>query len=224
MRSAKGGQSAGQSAGPSLTAAFAAMPAIGLAAVLLGASATAAKRPVGDLHASVRQPALPQCQTVRLSASYLAEAAPREGPGFLITVANYTAEDIKLAEPFPSSAHWYAETPGGKWLWRASSGFGGALVNAMNERGPLFGYRPGDSAVRPLYLTVPAHGQRQWAEPVHANPILSYRPGCERCRNPGDAQFRAVLAYAYLPPEGSVVPGLLLCGLRSNLVVMPPPR
>lgn len=162
---------------------------------------------------------IPQCTGVTLSAAYLAQVTPSEGPGFLLTVTNNTDQPIRLAKPFPSSAHWYAQAPGGRWLWRASSGSGGALVNALAEHGPLLAY-PAPLANSAGYLVVGAHQHMEVTESMRSSQILRFRPGCQRCKNPEDARFRAVLAYAYLPRTGEQ--GLLGCGLRSGLIVMPP--
>lgn len=177
--------------------------------------------------------AVPQCTGVTLSAAYLAQVTPTEGPGFLLIISNNTDQPIKLAKPFPTSAHWYAQAGQGKWLWRASTGSGGALVNALAERGPLLAYAPPatfatalPTAAQPSnakpteYLIVPAKSKLEVAESMRSSPILRFRPGCERCKNPGDERYRAVLAYAYLP--GPQEQGLLPCGLRSGPIVMPP--
>ena len=162
---------------------------------------------------------IPQCTGVTLSAAYLAQVTPSDGPGFLLTLTNNTDQPIRLAKPFPSSAHWYAQAPGGRWLWRASTGSGGALVNALAEHGPLIAY-PAPPANPAGYLVVGAHQHMEVTESMRSSPILRFRPGCQRCKNPEDASFRAVLAYAYLPGTGEQ--GLLGCGLRSGLIVMPP--
>ncbi len=164
--------------------------------------------------------AVPQCANVSLSAAYLGQVAPHQGPGFLLDLSNETDYEIKLARPIPSSSHWYAQSGVGPWLWRASSGSGGALIDADRERGPLFVYQAQQGATE--YLTVGAHQHFQWVESMADNPSLRFRPSCERCRNPQDERFRAVLAYAYLPPAGTHVEELLRCGLRSSPVVMPP--
>ena len=169
-----------------------------------------------------------QCARVHLSAAYLAQVAPSHGPGFLLTVSNDTDAAIKVAKPFPTSAHFYAQVDGSRWLWRASSGSGGALVDALHEQGPLFAYQApaaagATAAAKPVeYVTVPAHDHVEWAEAMDDNPALRFRPGCQRCSNPGDERYQAVLAYAYLAPAGEDVEGLLACGLRSGPVVLPP--
>lgn len=167
-------------------------------------------------------PVVPLCsRRIVFTASYLAQTGPGGGPGFLFRIENHTAKPIRLAEPVPSSAHWYARV-GRKWLWRASSGSGGSLVNAIQERGPVFAYRSGEDAADPHYLTVPAHGKYEWTASERSNPVLDYQPRCAHCNYPGEHDYKAVFAYAWLPPKGRRVPHLLRCGLRTNLVDMPP--
>lgn len=167
-------------------------------------------------------PVIPLCsRRIVFKASYLAQTDRGGGPGFLFRIENHTAKPIRLAEPVPSSAHWYARV-GRKWLWRASSGSGGSLVNAIQERGPVFAYRSSDHATDPRYLTVPAHGKYEWTASERDNPVLDYQPRCAHCNYPGEHDYKAVFAYAWLPPQGQRVPHLLRCGLRSNLVDMPP--
>lgn len=165
------------------------------------------------------------CTGITLSANYLVEAAPGQGPGFAFRVENHTAHAIHLAQPVPSSAHWYAHV-GSRWLWRASAGRGGALVNALNERGPMFAGSPASPSDSPAILTVGAHASEQWTETMLNNPTIAYRPTCPQCNYPGESEYEAVFAYAYLPgPEGPAPPGapaLLRCGLRSGPVPMPP--
>ena len=165
---------------------------------------------------------VPQCVGVTLNAAYLAQVTPGEGPGFLLLIQNDTDRLIKIARPFPSSAHWYAQATTGHWLWRSSSGSGGALANALSEHGPLVVYPNTGGSGTTGYLAVAPHAQLEAAESMRSNPVLRFRPGCERCKNPQDERYRAVLAYAYLPRPGQVEPGLLTCGLRSGPVVMPP--
>jgi hypothetical protein len=153
------------------------------------------------------------------TASYLAQLPT--GPGFLFRIDNKTSKPIRLAQPVPSSAHWYARV-GNKWLWRASSGSGGSYVDAINERGPVFAYQGKDSDTDPAYLTVSAHGHYEWTTSEHDNPALAYRPGCEHCNYPGEHEYKAVFAYAYLPPAGQKDENLLRCGLRTPLIDMPP--
>jgi hypothetical protein len=143
------------------------------------------------------------------------------GTGYLFRIDNHTAQPIRLAEPVPSSAHWYARA-GNEWLWRASSGSGGSYVDAVNERGPVFAYQPKSASADPKYITVPAHGKVEWTSGEHDNPALAYRPSCQRCNYPGEREYKAVFAYAYVPPPGQHVEHLLPCGLRTKLVDMPP--
>ena len=161
------------------------------------------------------------CTGITLSASYLADAAPGQGPGFLFRIDNRTAHPIRLEKPVPSSAHWYARV-GTRWLWRASAGRGGALVNALSERGPMFAYRPATAPEHPDYLTVAAHGSEEWAEPMLGNAAIAYQPSCPRCNYPGESDYEAVFAYAYLPGPQEDATNLLRCGLRSSAVPMPP--
>lgn len=175
------------------------------------------------------------CAGVTLEASYLADvgggtsgpaAGPDggsdAGPGFLFRIENHTAKEIRLEEPVPSSAHWYARV-GDRWLWRASAGTGGALVNALEEKGPMFAYRPAEAPADPEYLTVPAHGAKEWTEAMRNDAAIRYRPSCAECNYPGESDYRAVFAYAYLPnAEEPARKDLLGCGLRSAPVPMPP--
>lgn len=160
------------------------------------------------------------CASVALSASYLGDVSGL-GPGFLFKIENHTRRTIRLAEPVPSSAHWYAQA-GRRWLWRASAGWGGSLVNAENPRGLMFAYRPATPPVDPRYLTVPAQGSIQWTEAMRDHPSINYQPSCPMCRYPGETVYQAVFAYAYLPAPGEEAPDLLRCGLRSAPVPMPP--
>jgi hypothetical protein len=167
-------------------------------------------------------PTMPLCpRQIAFTASYLVETMPGKGSSFLFRIENGTAEPIALAEPVPSSAHWYARV-GNRWLWRASSGAGGSYVDAVNEKGPVFAYRPKNAPAQPKYITVPAHGNYEWTAGEHEIPALSYRPSCALCNYPGEHEYQAVFAYAYLAPAQERKDGLLACGLRSNLVPMPP--
>jgi|SRR6185437_13449640 len=167
-------------------------------------------------------PYVPLCShKIVFTASYLAELGHGAGPGYLFRIENHTSRPIRLAEPVPSSAHWYARV-GNKWLWRASSGSGGSYVNAIHEGGPVFAYQPSSPAADPRYITVPEHGKYEWAAGDRDNSALAYQPRCEHCNYPGERDYKAVFAYAYLPPAGQKVKGLLPCGLRTNLVDMPP--
>jgi hypothetical protein len=160
------------------------------------------------------------CKDVTLTASYLAEARPGAGPGFLFHIENKTGKAIRLAEPVPSSADWYARV-GERWMWRASAGTGGALVNALQPRGRMFAYRPDGDGKDPVYMTVPAHGAKDWVEAMRDDAAIRYEPSCAQCNYPGEKEYEAVFGYAYLP-GGDEVPDLLRCGLRSAPVPMPP--
>ncbi len=138
------------------------------------------------------------CKGVKLTASYLAEATPGADPGFLFRIENHTGKTIRLQKPVPSSAHWYARV-GDRWLWRASAGRGGALVNALIPTGPMFAWRPSAPAADPQYLTIPAKGSQQWVEAMRDHPAIAYRPRCAHCNYPGERDYQAVFAYAYLP-------------------------
>jgi hypothetical protein len=166
-------------------------------------------------------PSVPLCSHITLSASYLAQSEPGKGPGFLFVIKNDTNKDIRLADPVPSSAHWYAHV-GSKWLWRASSGSGGSLVDAYNEKGEVFAYQPKELPAHAAYMTIPAHGSHEWTQSMHDHPAIAYRPSCAICNNPGESEYRAVFAYAYVPHPQEDANGLLTCGLRSAPVVMPP--
>lgn len=164
---------------------------------------------------------VPPCRDVTLTGSYLAEARPGAGPGFLFHIENKTGKAIRLAEPVPSSADWYARV-GEHWMWRASAGTGGALVNALAPKGPMFAFRPGGEGKDPATLTVPAHGTKEWVEAMRDDPAIDYQPSCAECNYPGEREYEAVFAYAYLPDAGEGDPDLLRCGLRSAPVPMPP--
>jgi hypothetical protein len=166
-------------------------------------------------------PYVRQCAGVTLKADYMANAAPNAGPGFSFHIDNKTAVDIRLEMPVPSSTHWYARV-GIRWMWRASAGRGGALVNALLENGPMFAYQPATPPNHPGYLTVPAHGSGDWTVSMRDDPAIEYRPSCARCNYPGETEYEAVFAYAYLPNAEEHAPDLLRCGLRSAPVPMPP--
>ena len=166
-------------------------------------------------------PSVLPCAGVTLTASYLAEAVPGTGPGFLFRIQNSTPREIRLEQPVPSSAHWYALV-GNRWLWRASAGRGGTLVDAERERGPMFASRPSVRPAHPAYLTIPAHASKQWSEPMRDNPAIEYRPSCPMCNYPGEREYEAIFAYAYLPNPFEDARDLLRCGLRSAPVPMPP--
>jgi hypothetical protein len=169
--------------------------------------------------------AVPLCRGVTFSASYLAEAGHGQGPGFQFSLMNNTGHEIRVMEPVPTSAHWYALSEvnhQSRWLWRASNGTGGSLVDATNERGPVAAYQSPPSGVLNQSFSVKPHEIRQWVENEVENPVLEYKPGCPICSYPGERRYRVVFAYAYLPEDKENREGLLTCGLRSNPVPMPP--
>jgi hypothetical protein len=162
---------------------------------------------------------VPICSGITLAASYLAVTRD-QGPGFRFVLYNRTSRAIKLAEPIPSSSHWYARLHG-RWLWRASSGAGGSLADARNEHGRVVVYPADPNQGETKWVTLPPHQSRQWIETQQENPVLQYQPGCAMCSYPGESQYRVVFAYAYLVPA-SRQPGPLACGLRSAPVPLPP--
>jgi hypothetical protein len=163
---------------------------------------------------------VPICSGVTLSANYLAAVAPGQSPGFRFVLVNRTGREIRLAQPVPSSSHWYALSHG-RWLWRASNGAGGSLLDAGNEHGRVVVY-PSPSGMSEIkLLTLPPHQSRAWIESQQQNPVLAYRPGCKMCSYPGESEYQVVFAYAY-PADGGQPAGLLSCGLRSAPVPMPP--
>ncbi len=162
---------------------------------------------------------VPLCTGVTLSASYLALAANDQGPGFRFKLVNNTSHPIRLAEPVPSSAHWYART-NGHWLWRASNGAGGSLLDAGNERGRVVVYAPAADEGEKTFLTLAPHASQEWVASQQQNAVLAYQPGCKMCSYPGEREYQVVFAYAYLGAAGQS--GLLSCGLRTAPVPMPP--
>ena len=160
---------------------------------------------------------VPICSGVSLSANYLAAVGPDQVPGFRFVLVNRTGREIRLAQPVPSSSHWYARAHG-RWLWRASNGAGGSLLDAGNEHGRVVVYAPAAGAEAKL-LTLKAHRSMEWIESQQENPVLEYKPGCPMCSYPGEREYRVVFAYAYLANQPA---GLLSCGLRSAPVPMPP--
>jgi hypothetical protein len=161
---------------------------------------------------------VPLCSGITLSANYLAIVRD-QGPGFRFTLVNKTNRTVKLAEPIPSSAHWYARSHG-RWLWRASNGAGGSLVDAGNVHGRVAVYSTQKKADT-TWVILPPHRSREWTENQQENPVLEYKPGCALCSYPGESEYQVVFAYAYLAPEGQQT-GQLSCGLRSAPVPMPP--
>jgi hypothetical protein len=183
--------------------------------LLLCVTASAGRRNSG--------PSVAACPQVALTAQYLTEVTPGSGPGFHFVLNNHTSKSIKLAIPVPSSAHWFAQEKG-RWLWRASNGAGGSLVNADSAKGQMFAYQPPASAADPTYMSVAARGSSEWDESVRENPVLLFKPGCHLCNHPDDRLYRVVFAYAYLPRLDERTDGLLRCGIRSNFVDVPPGR
>jgi hypothetical protein len=164
---------------------------------------------------------VPICSGISLSANYLAQTGPGQGPGFRFVLVNRTGREIRLAEPIPSSSHWYARAHG-RWLWRASNGAGGSLLDAGNEHGRVVVYPPTAPATGELkFLTLAPHQSREWMESQEENPVLEYKPGCKICSYPGESEYQVVFAYAYIA-GGRQPAGLLGCGLRSVPVPMPP--
>jgi hypothetical protein len=163
---------------------------------------------------------VPICSGVTLSASYLTDVARDQGPGFRFTLVNKTGHEIRLIEPVPSSSHWYARS-GGRWLWRASSGAGGSLLDAGNEHGQLIAFAPQREKAHGDLLILTAHQSTEWVESQLENPVLEYKPGCKLCSYPGEREYQVVFAYAYRASEGQPA-NLLSCGLRSSPVPMPP--
>jgi hypothetical protein len=161
---------------------------------------------------------VPICSGVSLSASYLATIPADQSPGFRFVLYNRTGREIRLAQPVPSSSHWYARSHG-RWLWRASNGAGGSLVDAGNEHGRVVAYPPSKGETK--WLILPPNQSREWIESQRENPVLEYKPGCAMCSYPGESEYQVVFAYAYV--NGSSQPrGALTCGLRSGPVPMPP--
>jgi hypothetical protein len=184
---------------------------------LLALSVSPAKAASVAAHAT----SVTQCRDVHLHAAYLAEEKPGQGPGFYVTIENARKAPIAVADPTPLSVHWYAKV-GTHWLWRASSGSGGTLVNAFQQHGPLFAETLLGGATAAHPRIVPAGSQYSWAVFSGLTPALSYRPGCQHCTYGNETQYQAVIAYAVLPSGGTAAdPALLHCGLRSNPVVMP---
>jgi hypothetical protein len=173
----------------------------------------------GSSEASGPVRSVPICSGVTLSASYLAVARD-QASGFRFTLVNNTGRKIRLIEPVPSSSHWYARA-GDRWLWRASSGAGGSLLDAGNEGGRLIAFTAQKEKADGDFLILLPHQSTQWVESQVENPVLEYKPGCKLCSYPGERQYQVIFAYAYRASEGQ--PGdLLSCGLRSSPVPMPP--
>jgi len=181
-----------------------------VAFILVCSGSSVAARPVQSV---------PICSGVTLSASYLAAVGRDQGPGYQFVLVNKTGRAIRLAEPIPSSSHWYARSHG-RWLWRASNGAGGSLVDAGNPHGRVVVYPPVTVKREATFLILPPHQSRKWIESQQENPVLEYKPGCPICSYPGESEYQVVFAYAYLGSGQQA--GLLPCGLRSAPVPMPP--
>jgi hypothetical protein len=190
-----------------------------LGRVLLLASVWLCCGPAGSGAPTKPVRSVPICSGVSFSANYLVSVGPELVPGFRFVLVNQTGREIKLAQPVPSSSHWYARTHG-RWLWRASNGAGGSLLDAGNEHGRVVVYAP-PAGAETKFLTLAPHQTREWIESQRENPVLEYKPGCPMCSYPGEREYQVVFAYAYLA-GGSQPAGLLSCGLRSAPVPMPP--
>jgi hypothetical protein len=187
--------------------------------VLLLACLCAGSGPAGRSLPGKAVRSVPLCSGVTLSASYLAMAGPEQGPGFRFVLVNRTGREIRLVEPVPSSSHWYARSHD-RWMWRASNGAGGSLLDAGNEHGRVVVYAPPAGAeTKPLVL--PPHQSKEWIASPQENPVLEYKPGCPLCSYPGEREYQVVFAYAYLA-DANQPAGFLSCGLRTAPVPMPP--
>jgi hypothetical protein len=176
--------------------------------------------PCGQAAGRKPQRSVPICPGVTLSANYLSAVEHDQGPGFRFVLVNRTGRVIRLAQPVPSSAHWYARSHG-RWLWRASNGAGGSLLDAGNEHGRLVVYQPALDNGERAFLTLSPHQTVEWIESQQGNPVLEYKPGCKICSYPGERDYQVIFAYAYLAGAGQPA-GVLSCGLRSAPVPMPP--
>ena len=86
----------------------------------------------------------------------------------------------------------------------------------------MFAWRPAAPAADPQTMTIPAKGSQQWIESMRDDPAIAYRPRCTYCNYPGEREYQAIFAYAYVPSAEERAPDLLRCGLRSDPVPMPP--
>lgn len=184
-----------------------------ISALLLGAL------PTGLAEHRPQLSSVPACKGIRFSANFLGNTG--EGSGFQFTLANNTEREIRLIEPVPSSAHWYALSHN-RWLWRASSGAGGGLFDPMNERGRLVVFKVPPERTSGRSFAVKPHQSRSWVENERENPVLQYKPGCPLCSYPDEYEYHVIFAYAYLPEDKQNGNGLLACGIRSKPVPMPP--
>ena len=170
---------------------------------------------------SAQKLSVPACKGVQFSASYLSTTYPYKAPAFQFTVKNDTNQEIRFEEPMPSSSHWYALEQG-RWLWRASNGAGGSLVDATDERKGLIVYQPSYPRIPGKFFSVKPHQVSQWIESEVENPVLAYNPRCPICSYPGERVYQVVFAYAYLPDEQQKAAGFVTCGVRTKPVPMPP--
>lgn len=164
---------------------------------------------------------VPQCPSVVLHAAFLAEENTGQGTGFLLILENRRAIPVQIPMPMPLSVDWYGKE-GTRWSWRASSGTGGSLVDALNARGPVFAMQAESYNVPWELVQVAPHETYTWAVFSRSAPALNYRPGCEHCSSTTTTEFQAVLAYGFLAKAKAGAPAPLSCGLRSNAIVMPP--
>ena len=139
----------------------------------------AASAPAGPVRS------VPICSGITLAASYLAVTRD-QSPGFRFVLSNRTSRAIKLAEPVPSSSHWYARLHG-RWLWRASSGAGGSLADARNEHGRVVVYPASPNKDETEWLTLPPHqiqamDRNPAGEPCPANTSRAVRCALTRGR------------------------------------------
>jgi hypothetical protein len=185
-----------------------------LASFFLGMPLVSSSASVGGVRS------VPLCSGITLAASYLAAVGSDQSPGFRFTLQNNTGHEIRLVEPVPSSSHWYARSKG-RWLWRASNGAGGSLLDAGNERGRVMVYPAPTEQAAKKFLIVSPHRSKEWIDSPQGNPVLEYKPGCTLCSYPGESEYQVVFAYAYVN-SGAQAEGLLPCGLRSVPVPMPP--
>lgn len=183
-----------------------------LPSLCAAASAPVAVRQMGAL-------TVPQCSSISLHAAFLAEETPGQGTGFLLSLENRQQSPVEIPIPMPLSVDWYAKV-GNQWSWRASSGAGGSLVNAFNGKGPLFAISGASYKAAWVLRRIAPHETYTWTVFAGSAPPLSYRPSCEHCNATTEAEYEAVLAYAFIAKAEDR--SALSCGLRSNAIVMPP--
>ncbi len=175
--------------------------------------------PGGDAASTRPVRSVPICSGVSLSANYLALAGPDQGPGFRFVLVNRTGREIRLAEPVPSSSHWYARPRaagcGGHRMERVEA----CWTRATSMAGwwcmlPRQAPRPSSSL---CLRTSPGNGSKASRRTLCSSTSLAVR--CALI--PGSASTRWSLPMRILP-AGSQPAGLLSCGLRSAPVPMPP--